>query len=138
MSDQRLEGLTFRLHHTMLPVADLDRSIGFYTGLLGMSLKSRHANPVRQSDVGLVGYGSSGQEPLLELTKDMSASAKPVQPLNAHIAINVSDLKKLCVLLEGEKVAFTRALKPRNDGKGFTAWIADPDGHAIELVEMHA
>ena len=138
MSDRRFEGLSFRLHHTMLPVADLDRSIGFYTGLLGMNLKSRHANPTRQSDVGLVGYGSSGQEPLLELTKDMSTTAKPVQPLNAHIAINVSDLKKLCGILESEKVPFTRAFKPRNDGKGFTAWIADPDGHAIELVEMHA
>jgi lactoylglutathione lyase len=138
MSINLVEGLSFRIHHTMLPVADLDRSIKFYTQLLGMDVRSRHANPARQTDVGLVGYGTTGLEPVLELTKDTSDVAKPVTPLNAHIAINVSDLHKLCSVLEQERVSFVRPFKARNDGKGFTAWISDPDGHSIELVEMHA
>ena len=131
--------LTFRVHHTMLPVADLDRSIDFYTRLLGMKVKERHANDARKTDVGLVGYGATAAAPFLELTQAIGDQAPArVTPLNAHIAIDVSDLRKLCAVLEKERVTFVRAFKTRGDGKGFSTWIKDPDGHEIELAERHS
>jgi lactoylglutathione lyase len=137
MSNENLVGdLSFKFNHTMLPVADLGRSIDFYTRLLGMKLKDRHANRERLTDVGLVGYGEKAAEPFLELTQDLSGNSA-VAPLNAHIAIDVNDLRRLCAILEKEGVTFIRAFKQRGDGKGFSAWIVDPDGHAIELAQRH-
>src|SRR5438309_382918 len=67
MSDNSLvQGLTFRVHHTMLPVADLDRSIDFYVRLLGMTVSDRHTSEARHNEVGLLGYGDM----FLELTRD--------------------------------------------------------------------
>lgn len=137
MSESSVKDLTFSIHHTMLPVANINRSVDFYTRLLGMTLKDRHANAARHTDVALVGYGSQAAAPFLELTKDTSEQAPGVMPLNAHIAIDVSDLRRLCVVLEKEGVTFIRAFKQRGNGKDFSAWIGDPDGHAIELAERH-
>ena len=64
--------LSFRVHHTMLPVADLDRSIAFYTRLLGMKVKERHASEARKVEVGLIGYGDEASAPFLELIQDTS------------------------------------------------------------------
>jgi lactoylglutathione lyase len=137
-ADASLDGLSFRFNHTMLPVANLDRAIDFYTRLMGMTLKSRHANRERGTDVALVGYGNVAMAPFLELTQDIGGTPEKVTPLGAHIAIDVSDLRRLCAILETEHVPFIRAFKQRGDGKGFSAWVADPDGHAIELAERHA
>lgn len=130
--------LTFRIHHMMLPVADLDRSIDFYTRLLGMKLKERHANESRGVAVALLGYSDDHRGPFLELTQNIgSNTSEAVTPLNAHIAVDVSDLHKLAGLLEAESVRFIRALKTRSDGKGLSAWITDPDGNPIELAERY-
>jgi lactoylglutathione lyase len=132
-------GLTFKVHHTMLPVADLSRSIAFYTRLLGMQPQSRHANPTRGVEVGLLGYGNAGSAPYLELTQNISAEAPAhVTPANIHIGIDVSDLRQLASILEQEGVPFTRPVRERSDGKGLTAWIEDPDGHPLELAERYA
>ena len=132
--------LTFRVHHTMLPVADLDRSVAFYTGLLGMKLKERHASETRKVEVGLVGYGGNeAGAPFLELIKDRSERAPAqVTPANIHIGIATSDLRKLCAILEKDGIAFIRPFKQRSDGMGLSAWIRDPDGHELELAERHS
>jgi lactoylglutathione lyase len=133
-----VDDLRFWVHHTMLPVADLDRSIAFYTRLLGMKLKERHASEARKTEVGLIGYGDEASAPFLELIKDTSERAPAqVTPANIHIGIDTSDLRKLCTILENEGVAFIRPFRQRSDGMGFSAWIRDPDGHELELAERH-
>ena len=76
MNEERLvKDLSFQVHHTMLPVADLDRSIAFYTRLRGMKVKERHASEARKVEVGLIGYGDEATAPFLELIKDTSERA---------------------------------------------------------------
>lgn len=139
MEQQSLvDDLRFRVHHTMLPVANLDRSVAFYTRLLAMKLKERHASDARKVEVGLVGYGDKASEPFLELIQDISEKAPAqVMPANIHVGIDTSDLRKLCGILEKEGVTFIRPLKQRSDGMGLSAWIRDPDGHELELAERH-
>jgi lactoylglutathione lyase len=130
--------LSFRVHHTMLPVADLDRSIAFYTRLLGMKVKERHASEARRVEVSLIGYGDEASAPFLELIQDISEKApSQVTPANIHVGIDTSDLAKLCKVLEAEGVPFIRPFKQRSDGMGFSAWIRDPDGHELELAERY-
>jgi lactoylglutathione lyase len=130
--------LSFRVHQTMLPVADLNRSIAFYTRLLGMKVKERHASEARHVEVGLVGYGAEASAPFLELIADTSEKAPAqVTTANIHVGIDTSDLRKLCGILENEGVTFIRPLKQRSDGMGLSAWIRDPDGHELELAERH-
>jgi len=139
MNEESLvEDLSFRVHHTMLPVADLDRSVDFYTRLLGMKVRDRHASEARKVELGLVGYGEKASEPFLELIRDISDNAPDhVTPANIHVGIDTSDLRKLCAILEKEGVTFIRPLKQRSDGMGLSAWIRDPDGHELELAERH-
>jgi lactoylglutathione lyase len=138
-AESPVAGLSFKVHHTMLPVADLSRSIVFYTRLLGMKQQSRHANPARGVEVGLLGYGDEVSAPYLELTQNIGVDAPArVTPANVHIGIDVSDLRRLAAILEQEGVSFIRPVRERSDGKGLTAWIEDPDGHPLELAERHA
>lgn len=136
--DCLVKELGFRVHHTMLPVADLNRSIAFYTRLLGMKLKERHSSEARKVEVGLLGYGDEASPPYFELIQDKSERAPlQVTPANIHVGIDTSDLRKLCAVLEKEGVSFIRPLKQRSDGLGLSAWIRDPDGHELELAERH-
>src|SRR5262245_8937870 len=139
MDDKGLvNDLSFHVHHTMLPVADLDRSIAFYTRLLGMKVKERHASEARKVEVALIGYGEEASAPFLELIKDTSERAPgQVIPPNIHVGIDTSDLRKLCTVLQKEGVAFIRPFKQRSDGMGFSAWVRDPDGRELELAERH-
>lgn len=99
--DCLVKDLTFRVHHTMLPVANLDLSIAFYTRLLGMKVNERHASEARKVEVGLVGYGDEASAPFLELIEDTSEKAPAqVTPANIHVGIDASDLRKLCAILE--------------------------------------
>ena len=139
MSDMSLvNDIRFRIHHTMLPVADLDRSVGFYTQLLGMKPMGRRIDETRKVEVGHVGYGDRETQPSLELTRDISENAPTeVRATGIHVAIHVSDLQRLCGVMESESVKFIQPLKMSGPGgRRLTAWIRDPDGHAIELVEI--
>jgi lactoylglutathione lyase len=127
--------LTFRIHHTMLPVANLDRSIDFYTSLFGMKLMGRRSDPNRKVEVGHVGYGDRATQPSLELIQDVSSNAPAkVSPTGGHISIHVNDLQKLSAVLEKNGVEFTQPLTQRPGGNR-RAWVRDLDGHELELAE---
>jgi lactoylglutathione lyase len=128
----------FRIHHTMLPVSDLNQSIEFYTRHLGMSVMGRRTDQTRRVEVGHVGYGERDTHPSLELTQDLSEGAPAeIGPIDFHVGIQVGDLRKLCESLERENVRFVKPLKASGpDNRRLAAWIRDPDGHAIELIEI--
>src|SRR6516225_7186357 len=121
--------LTFRIHHTMLPVADLDRSIDFYTRLFGMKLMGRRSDPNRKVEVCHVGYGDRATQPSIELIQDVSENAPAtVNPTGGHVSIHVSDLGRLCTVLEKAGVEFMQPLTRRASGSP-RAWVKDLDGH---------
>lgn len=133
-----MANLTFRIHHTMLPVADLERSIEFYTRVLGMKVMGRRKNEARKTEVGHVGYGDRDAQPSLELTKADGADAHAqVRPTGVHVAIQVNDLRALWAGLEGSGAALQQPPTGRAGSKNLTAWISDPDGHELELIERH-
>jgi len=140
MSDETLlKDLTFRIHHTMLPVANLDRSIDFYTRLLGMKVMARRTDETRNLKVGHVGYGEREMQPSIELHERLGEGAGvAVKSGNGHIAIHVNDLYKLCAVLEKAGIEFMQPPKRGQSGKNITAWIRDPDGHALELAQPHS
>jgi lactoylglutathione lyase len=123
----------------MLPVKNLERSIDFYTRLLGMSVMRRRINEENKVTVGYVGYGDEDHYPALELVEDIGLS--PPAKMNyweGHISIQVSDLYKLCESLEKEGVKFIRPAGPNRPGrKDLVACIEDPDGYKIELNERY-
>jgi lactoylglutathione lyase len=127
--------LSFRIHHTMLPVANLGRSIEFYTRLFGMKVMGRRSDENRKVEVGHVGYGDRATQASIELIQDVSEHAPAeVKPTGGHISIHVSDLKKFCAILEKEGVEFKRPLS-QLPGRSPRAWVRDRDGHEIELAE---
>lgn len=130
-------GIKPRMRHTMLPVKDLDRSIDFYRSLLGMIVMRRRRNEVKQLDAVYVGYGDEDRDPCLELIQDMSARAPAtMEPWTGHIAIAVTDLRKVCAFLEKKGVRFLTPVQPIAPGrKDLIALIVDPDGYQIELHE---
>lgn len=124
--------LEFRFRHTMLPVASIDRSAGFYTGLLGMKVVRERREPSRGGrNIAYVGYGDEGTHPVLEL---IEGTGRHDKPWSGHIAIAVSDLPALVQKLEAAGVKF---LKPMSEADGgtntYVANIVDPDGYEIEL-----
>lgn len=130
-----VQDLTFRIHHTMLPVASLERSIEFYTRLFGMNVMARRSFKERNVEVGHVGYGDRATQPSIELIQDMSENApRQVKPTGGHISIHVNDLQKLCTVLQAAGVEFKQPPMQRPGGS-LRAWVRDPDGHELELAE---
>ncbi len=133
MSDIKL-----RLRHTMLPVRDLDRTIDFYTRLLGMDIM-RIRQQAENTRVGYLGYGSEDEGPALELVQSGSPTdSAPVPAWAGHFALMVSDLYALCEKLKAAGVTFTQEPRPNRPGSpDLMAHILDPDGYLIELNERH-
>jgi lactoylglutathione lyase len=133
-------GIKFRIRHTMLPVGDLDRTIDFYTRLLGMDLMRLRDEPERNMRTGYLGYGSQDDGPALELIQTGAADRTAKMPAwSGHVALYVSDLNKLCEKLKAEGVEFLSDARPnRPGGRDLVAFIQDPDGYTIELTERHS
>ncbi len=124
--------LAFRLRHTMLPVADLDRSVAFYTGLLGMQVVRERRQPGGPA-IAYVGYGDEGTHPVLEL---IAGSEGVGEPWAGHVAIAVSDLETLNRKLIAAGVRFKMPMKaPEGGSNRLIAMVLDPDGFEVELNE---
>ena len=126
----------FRMLHTMLRVNDLDKSLAFYTGPLGMKLLRKRDYPTGKFTLAFVGYGEETDSTVVELTHNWE-QAEPYQLGSAfgHLAIGVPDVYKTCEKLAAAGVKIPRPAGPMAHGGSVIAFIEDPDGYRIELVE---
>ena len=124
-----------RMLHTMLRVGDLDRSIAFYTEILGMQLLRKSDNPGGKYTHAFVGYGSEDASTVLELTYNYGVEKYDLGSAYGHIAIAVDNAAKACddIRRRGGKVV--REAGPVKHGTTIIAFVEDPDGYRIELIE---
>lgn len=126
----------WRLLHTMIRVKDLERSLDFYTRLLGMKLLRKKDYPGGAFTNCFVGYGSESEEAVLELTYNWNQAEPYTHGTGfGHLAVAVPDLYAACERLAAEGVAITRPPGPMKHGTTVIAFIEDPDGYKIELIE---
>ncbi len=126
----------FRYLHTMLRVFDLEKSIDFYTRLLGMKLLRRNDFPSGEFTLAFVGYGDEANNTVIELTHNWGQKT-PYETGNGfgHLALGVPDIYAACARLEKEGVKIPRPPGPMKHGSTVIAFIEDPDGYKIELIE---
>ena len=135
-----VNGITFNIRHTMLPVSNMERTVDFYTRLLGMDVQRIRDVPERKERVRYIGYGSDEDAgPALELIESEDSRGKaPLPRWTGHVALYVSDCYKLSEKLKAEGVEFVSGPGPnRPDSKDIYAFIKDPDGYVLELTERH-
>ena len=126
-----------RLLHTMLRVGDLPRAIDFYTRILGMQLLRQHDNPQYQYTLAFVGYGDEKNNAVLELTYNYGTTQYDLGTAYGHIAIAVDDVYEACEKIRSNGGKVTREAGPVKGGKTVIAFIEDPDGYKIELIQSH-
>ncbi len=131
-----LDTTGFRLLHTMLRVFDMDRSIDFYTRLLGMKLIRRRDVPDGRYTLAFVGYGEEETHTVLELTYNWDQKEPyTIGSGFGHLAVAVPDLYKVCDVLAKEGVKIPRPPGPLKFGTVHIAFIEDPDGYRIEVIQ---
>ena len=125
-----------QLLHTMIRVFDLEKSIEFYTGKLGMKLLRRKDYPSGEFTLAFVGYGDEESNAVIELTHNWGQK-EPYQLGTAfgHLAIGVPDIYGTCERLAKDGVKIPRPPGPMKHGGSVIAFIEDPDGYKIELIE---
>ncbi len=123
-----------RILHTMLRVGDLDRSIAFYTEVLGMRLLRRKDYPEGKFTLAFVGYGDESREAVLELTWNWGVDHYDLGNGFGHIAIEVEDVYRACEEIRARGGRITREAGPMNAGTTIIAFVEDPDGYPIELL----
>ena len=124
-----------RLLHTMLRVGDLQKSIDFYTQAMGMQLLRKTHRPEQNYDLAFVGYGSNPDHAEIELTYNYGVSSYELGTAFGHIAIGVPDVVATCAQIEHAGGKITRAPGPVKGGATMIAFVQDPDGYKIELIE---
>lgn len=119
----------------MLRVGDLDRSVQFYTAILGMTLLRREDYPEGRFTLAFIGYGAENQNTVLELTHNWDTSSYDLGNAFGHIAVEVDDAYRSCeqVKVHGGKVI--REAGPMKHGTTVIAFIEDPDGYKIEFIQ---
>ncbi|MCF3934732.1 lactoylglutathione lyase [Acuticoccus sp. M5D2P5] len=132
-----MDGSNFQLMHTMLRVKDLDKSIDFYTRLLGMTLLRRDDFPGGQFTLAFLGYGPEKDTAVLELTYNWdNDDGYEIGTGYGHIAIGVRDIYAVCKGLEAAGANIPRQPGPMKHGKTHIAFIEDPDGYKVELIDL--
>jgi lactoylglutathione lyase len=127
------------LLHTMLRVGDLQRSIAFYTDVLGMTLLRTTQRPDQKYDLAFVGYGRNPEHAEIELTYNYGVDNYELGSAFGHLAIGVADVAATCAALRDKAAALggavTREPGPVKGGSTVIAFVTDPDGYKIELIE---
>ncbi|ELK5345657.1 lactoylglutathione lyase [Salmonella enterica] len=124
-----------RLLHTMLRVGDLQRSIAFYTNVLGMKLLRTSENPEYKYSLAFVGYGPETEEAVIELTYNWGVESYDMGNAYGHIALSVDNAAEACERIRQNGGNLTREAGPVKGGSTIIAFVEDPDGYKIELIE---
>ena len=124
-----------RLLHTMLRVGDLERSLAFYCELLGMRLLRRHDFPEGRFTLAFVGYGDEKDHTVIELTHNWDTDHYDLGTGFGHIALGVEDIYATCDALRAKGAKIVREPGPMKHGGSEIAFIEDPDGYRIELIQ---
>lgn len=124
-----------RLLHTMIRVGDLDRSITFYTDVLGMRLLRRNDYPEGQFTLAFVGYTDESEGAVIELTHNWGVTEYELGNGFGHIALEVEDAYAACAEIKARGGVVTREAGPMKHGTTVIAFVQDPDGYKIELIQ---
>jgi lactoylglutathione lyase len=124
-----------RILHTMLRVGDLQRSIDFYTNMLGMRLLRKTERPEQKYTLAFVGYGPNPEHAQIELTYNHGVDRYEMGTAYGHIAIGVDDAYATCERIKAAGGTVTREAGPVKGGTTIIAFVADPDGYKIELIQ---
>ena len=127
-----------RILHTMLRVGDLERSIKFYSDVLGMRLLRRHDYPAGKYTLAFLGYQDESEGAALELTYNYGVDKYELGTAYGHVAIEVEDAYKACDEIKRRGGKVTRAAGPVKHGTTVIAFVEDPDGYKIELIQRKA
>ena len=121
--------------HTMIRVGDLEKSITFYTDVLGMQLIRKKDYPEGRFTLAFVGYGEENETAQIELTYNWDIQHYDLGDGFGHIAIGVDDAYKACDIIKSKGGEVVREAGPMKHGSTVIAFVKDPDGYMIELIE---
>ncbi len=124
-----------RFLHTMLRVGNLQRSIDFYTSVMGMKLIRQSDNPSNQYSLAFLGYATNPEQAELELTYNYGVDHYDLGTAYGHIAVQVPDAKAACERIRAAGGNVTRDAGPVKGGTTVIAFVQDPDGYKIELIQ---
>lgn len=127
-----------RILHTMLRVGDLERSLAFYTEVLGMRLLRRNDYPEGKFTLAFVGYQDESEAAALELTYNWGVDKYELGTAYGHIAIDVPDAQAACEEIKRRGGNVVREAGPMKGGTTVIAFVQDPDGYKIELIQRKA
>jgi len=124
-----------RVLHTMIRVGDLERSLKFYTDVLGMKLLRQKDYPDGKFTLAFVGYGPESEHAVIELTYNWGTSKYDLGNGFGHVALEVDDAYKACEEIKKRGGKVTREAGPMKHGSTVIAFVEDPDGYKIELIQ---
>ena len=127
-----------RILHTMLRVGDMPRSVDFYTKVIGMKVLRTNDRPDQKYSLTFVGFGDEHDQAVLELTYNYGVDKYELGSAFGHIAIEVPDAYKACDAIKASGGRVTREAGPVKGGSTVIAFVEDPDGYKIELIERKA
>jgi lactoylglutathione lyase len=125
-----------RLLHTMLRVGDLEKSLDFYTNVLGMKLLRRRDYPEGKFTLAFIGYGDESQHAVIELTHNWETKSYDIGTGYGHIAVGLPDIYAACAEVKAKGGKVTREPGPMKFGGSQIAFIEDPDGYKIEFIQV--
>ena len=138
-----MKQFSVRILYTMLRISNLEQSISFYCETLGMRLQRREEYPDGKFTLAFVGYGDEANESTIELTYNWGVEKYEKGNAYGHIALGVENLNEYCEYLKSKNVKFIRDpvvmkfTSPQRDRPESIAFIQDPDGYKIEIIEVH-